>query len=98
MNSTNAIPRTAKQPIKHDAHLLFGGFGGKSDQLNAYNVFLGNPDYFDEDLDRYRQATPARLQAEAARALQPTRRLALSVVPQRRVELALEGSAPVSVA
>ena len=24
-----------------------GGFGGKSDQLNAYNVFIGNPGYFD---------------------------------------------------
>ncbi len=26
-----------------------GGFGGKSDQLNAYNTFLGRPDYFNED-------------------------------------------------
>ena len=28
-----------------------GGFGGKSDQLNAYNVFKGNPGFFDADLD-----------------------------------------------
>ena len=34
-----------------------GGFGGKSDQLNAYNVFLGDPGYFDRDLERYRGAT-----------------------------------------
>ena len=25
-----------------------GGFGGKSDQLNAYNVFVGDPAYFDQ--------------------------------------------------
>ena len=36
-----------------------GGFGGKSDQLNAYNVFLGDPGFFDRDLDRYRNVTPA---------------------------------------
>ena len=42
-----------------EAHFVYrlqtvGGFGGKSDQLNAYNVFLGDPGYFDRDLDRYR--------------------------------------------
>ena len=26
-----------------------GGFGGKADQLNAYNVFAGDPGYFDRD-------------------------------------------------
>ena len=37
-----------------------GGFGGKSDQLNAYNVFIGDPGFFQRDLDRYRQVTPKR--------------------------------------
>src|SRR5262249_4796736 len=27
-----------------------GGFGGKSDQLNAYNVFLNDPAFFERDL------------------------------------------------
>ena len=27
-----------------------GGFGGKCDQLNAYNVYLGEPDFFARDL------------------------------------------------
>ncbi len=27
-----------------------GGFGGRSDQLNAYNVYRGEPDYFDAGL------------------------------------------------
>ena len=38
-----------------------GGFGGKSDQLNAYTVFLGDPGYFDRDLARYQQTSVASL-------------------------------------
>jgi len=84
-----------------EAHFVFrlqtvGGFGGKGDQLNAYNVFLGDPGYFDKDLERYRRATPASLQEVAARYLTP-RRVALSVVPRGRPELALPGSQPVTV-
>src|SRR4029077_18213785 len=31
-----------------------GGFGGKGDQLNAYFTSTGDPDWFNEDLSRYR--------------------------------------------
>jgi zinc protease len=84
-----------------EAHFVFrlqtvGGFGGKGDQLNAYNVFRGDPGYFDRDLERYREATPASLQRMAARFLAPGR-VALSVVPRGRTELALPGSQPVTV-
>jgi zinc protease len=85
-----------------EAHFLFrlqtvGGFGGKSDQLNAYNVFLGDPGYFGRDLDRYRQATAERLRSAAIRYLQPSARIVLSVVPRGRVALALTGSRSVAV-
>jgi zinc protease len=85
-----------------EAHFLFrlqtvGGFGGKSDQLNAYNTFLGDPGYFDKDLDRYRSATAERLRAEALKHLDLTARVVLSVVPRGRVALALTGSRPVTV-
>ena len=46
-----------------------GGFGGKSDQLNAYNVFLGDPAYFDRDLARYQVVTHESLQAGRRRAI-----------------------------
>ena len=36
-----------------------GGFGGVADRLNAYNHYLGTPDYLPQDLERYRKATPA---------------------------------------
>ena len=43
-----------------------GGFGGKSDQLNAYDTFVGHPGFFDEDLARYRHATAEGLRSAVA--------------------------------
>jgi zinc protease len=74
-----------------------GGFGGKSDQLNAYNVFRGDPGYFSRDLARYQQATPESLRAAARRWLRFDQRVALSVVPRGQTASALAGSEPVSV-
>ncbi len=74
-----------------------GGFGGKSDQLNAYNIFVGDPGFFDRDMDRYRRITAASVQRVARDWLQPESRALLSVVPRGRSELALAGSQPVSV-
>jgi zinc protease len=75
-----------------------GGFGGKSDQLNAYNVFVGDADYFDRDLQRYQAVTPTSLQQAAARYLDPAARVTLSIVPRDRVALAAHDSAPAVVA
>ena len=75
-----------------------GGFGGKSDQLNAYNVFVGDPDYFDRDLQRYQSVTPASLRQAAARYLDPSARVTLSIVPRDRAALAAHESAPALVA
>jgi zinc protease len=85
-----------------EAHFVYrlqtvGGFGGKSDQLNAYNVFLGDPDYFDRDLERYRAVTPARLQRAAREWISGAGRVLLSVVPRGRVPLALVDSEAVAV-
>ena len=74
-----------------------GGFGGKSDQLNAYNVFLGDAGYFDRDLARYRNASAPDLTRVSRQWLRADRRVVLSVVPCGRAELALDGSRPVSV-
>jgi len=65
-----------------------GGFGGKADQLNAYYSRTGNPDYFEEDLARYRALGPSDVQAAAARFLGPGRVL-VSVVPEGRTDLAV---------
>jgi zinc protease len=83
--------------VQAEAQFMFrlqtvGGFGGKSDQLNAYNVFLRDPAYFDRDLQRYQAVTGDSLKQAIARYLDPARRVTLSVVPQGRAALAAPGS------
>ncbi|MEW6321280.1 MAG: pitrilysin family protein [Acidobacteriota bacterium] len=74
-----------------------GGFGGKSDQLNAYNVFRDDPGWFGHDRQRYEAATPAGIQAAVGRWVVGQPRVALSVVPRASRALALEGSTEVRV-
>jgi len=74
-----------------------GGFGGKSDQLNAYNVFRKDPGFFDEDLARYRAVTPAQMADAVRRWIVGTARVALSVVPHGQRHLALPEAAEVAV-
>ena len=88
--------------IQAESHFMFrlqtvGGFGGKSDQLNAYNTFLGDPAYFNRDLARYQEATGASVKQAVATYLQPTRRVTLSVVPRGRTDLAAPDSTLASV-
>ncbi len=58
-----------------------GGFGGKSDQLNQYAVYTGQPDYFQQDLERYRRVVAADVMAAANKYL-TDKRLVLTVVPR----------------
>jgi zinc protease len=85
-----------------EAHFIYrlqtvGGFGGKSDQLNAYNVLRGDPGFFPADLARYRDASTDAVRDAARRFLSFDRRVLLSVVPRGEVHLALPGAEPVSV-
>jgi zinc protease len=75
-----------------------GGFGGKGDQLNAYNVYVGDPGFFATDLARYRKVTPEAMQRASRTWLRPEARIILSVVPAGQSARALDGSQPVSVA
>jgi zinc protease len=63
-----------------------GSYNGKADQLNAYYTFTGDPDYFAEDLARYRALAPSDIQAIAQRFLPVDQRVELIVMP--------EGSSP----
>ena len=85
-----------------EAHFIYrlqtvGGFGGKSDQLNAYNIMRGDPGYFQQDLARYREATIEAVRDTARRVLGFDRRVLLSVVPRGQRHLALAGAEPVAV-
>lgn len=59
-----------------------GGFGGKADQLNGYFAMTGNPDYFNEDLSRYRAVSVDDIRAAVRRFLPTDRRVELTVVPE----------------
>ena len=58
-----------------------GDFFGVGDQLNAYYVATGNPDYFNEDLSRYRALAAPDVQAAVVRWLPLDRRVELVVEP-----------------
>jgi zinc protease len=59
-----------------------GGFGGRADRLNTYYTYTGNPDYFDEDLARYRALSARDVQAAAQRYLPKEQRVELIVMPE----------------
>ena len=51
-----------------------------------------DPNFFDRDLERYQRVTPPVDAVAVERHLATPRRVALSVVPRDRTELALAGS------
>jgi zinc protease len=61
-----------------------GGFGGKADQLNAYYTETGDPDWFNEDLSRYRALSASDIRAAAAEFLPLDKRVELTVEPEKK--------------
>jgi zinc protease len=61
-----------------------GGFSGKGDQLNAYYTETGDPDWFNEDLARYRALSASDIRAAAAEFLPLDRRVELTIVPEKK--------------
>jgi zinc protease len=61
---------------------------GKADRLNNYHFRTGNPDYFNEDLARYRAVMPEDVQAMVQTFLRDDARVILSIVPEGKPELA----------
>ena len=57
-HAERAQPREGEMgiPVRHRPERI-GGFGGKADRLNQYNAFLGNPDRFEADVKRHRNAS-----------------------------------------
>jgi len=74
-----------------------GGFNSRSDQLNAYNVYTGDPGFMVKDRARYREVTIDRVRNLATTQLTVGGRVALTVVPHGAGRLALAGSIPARV-
>lgn len=62
-----------------------GGFGGKADRLNRYNVMVGDPGFLKADLARYDAADVASVNAWLRRFIDLDRRAVLWVVPQGKL-------------
>lgn len=74
-----------------------GGFGGLSDQLNAYNVFTGDPGYVVADRARYADTDADQIARAARTYLRTDARVALSVVSgDHDPAIALPGSVAVN--
>jgi zinc protease len=72
-----------------------GGFGGKSDRLNQYNTFLGDPNKFDADFSRYRNATVASVRDTVSKWLNTRDRLLIRFHPEpsgRESQIAIDRS------
>jgi zinc protease len=63
-----------------------GGMYGKANQLNGYYYSTRNPDWFNEDLARYRALSPADVRAAAEAFLPADRRVELTVVPEGNIQ------------
>ena len=58
-----------------------GGFGGRADQLNYYNVFAGDPGVINTDVARYRAVTADEIMRVSQAAVKGSR-VKLSVLPE----------------
>jgi zinc protease len=61
-----------------------GGFSGKAEQLNAYYTRTGMPDFFEEDLSRYRALSADDIKSAIAHYLPNHKRVELSIVPEEK--------------
>lgn len=61
-----------------------GGFGGVADMLNRYNHYLGDPDYFSQDLARYSKVDPKAVQTLAYSLLDPNKRAVVLTLPEKK--------------
>ncbi len=60
-----------------------GGFGGKSDRLNSYNTYFGDPGKFDEDLARHRGVTAQSLKNAVGTYLNTRNRVLVRFRPEQ---------------
>lgn len=72
-----------------------GGFGGKSDRLNQYNTFMGDPGLFDEDVARHRAVTTESLRKAVDQYLNHKNRALVRFRPEqssRAMDIAVDRS------
>ena len=63
----------------------FGGFGGRADQLNYYNIMAGDPGFINQDMDRYAAVTVDDVARVAGMLADARVRLAIHPEEQRTI-------------
>jgi zinc protease len=86
-NDGPTVPELERGRVQAEAAFHYrlqslGGFGGRADQLNAYNVYQGHPDGFAGDLSRYLSVSAGSLQAAVGKWLARQSGVALAVLPE----------------
>jgi len=61
-----------------------GGFGGKADQLNYYEMFARDPGAFSKNLEAALAVTPEQVQQVAQKYLNETQRVVITVLPEQK--------------
>jgi len=61
-----------------------GGFGGKADQLNYYEMFAGDPAAFSRQLEAVLAVEPGQVQELARRYLRDEARVVITVLPEEK--------------
>ncbi len=64
-----------------------GGFGSRTDQLNYYNTFFGNPGRFNDDLKRYQLVTENQVKDVTNKFIDNNKMVVLSIVPKSKLDL-----------
>lgn len=76
-----------REKAKHEFEFVsslerLGGFGGKSDLLNQYNTFLGEPGYFQADFQRYQSLVKENIQGATKTYLDTTQGVVLTFISE----------------
>ncbi len=84
-NEPPTAEEVARAIARHESSVVqqlesVGGFGGRADQLNLYNVYTGDPGFLQQDFDRYLKVDPAAVQRVARKYLS-AKKLVLEVTP-----------------
>ena len=67
-----------------------GGFGGKANRLNSFNVFAGDPDFMNRDTERFLAVQPEDV-SRVARAYVGDRLVRLQVLPEPKLSHSAPG-------
>ena len=67
------------------------GSSGKADALNRYYFYTGEPNYFNQDLNRYLQIKPEDISFVAKKYLSQNK-VTISIVPEGQKQIALKNS------